>query len=54
MAGRWGNERITVRNLKVVRVDQPNNIILVYGSVPGPDGAHVMIKKTTKKRKSQA
>ena len=54
MAGVWGNERVTVRNLKVVKVDQPNNVILVYGAVPGPDGGYVMIKKTTKKKKVQA
>ena len=54
MAGRWGNERVTVRNLKVVRIDEPGNVILVYGAVPGPDGGYVMIKKTTKKRKTQA
>lgn len=48
MSGRWGNERVTVRNLKVVRVDIENNIILVNGSVPGPNGAYVMIQKTTK------
>lgn len=48
MAGRWGNERITVRNLKVVRVDLENNLILVNGSVPGPNGGYVMVTKTTK------
>lgn len=53
MAGRWGNERVTVRNLKVVRVDEPNNVILVYGAVPGPNGAHIMIRQTKKKRKAQ-
>jgi large subunit ribosomal protein L3 len=53
MSGRWGNERITVRNRKIVRVDEPNNVILVYGSVPGPNGAHIMIRQTKKKRKAQ-
>ncbi|MBI3861301.1 MAG: 50S ribosomal protein L3 [Planctomycetia bacterium] len=54
MSGRWGNERVTVRNLKVVRIDEPNNVILVYGAVPGPDGGYIMIRQTKKKRKSQA
>ena len=54
MAGRWGNERITVRNLKVVRVDLENNLILVNGSVPGPNGAYVMVTKTTKLPKKNA
>ena len=53
MAGRWGNERVTARNLKVVKVDEPGNVILVYGAVPGPNGGHVMIQKTKKKRKTQ-
>jgi large subunit ribosomal protein L3 len=52
MSGRWGNERVTVRNLKVVRIDEPNNVILVYGAVPGPNGAHIMIRQTKKKRKT--
>jgi len=54
MAGRWGNERVTARNLKVVKVDEPNNIILVHGAVPGPNGGHVMIRQTKKKRKTHA
>lgn len=53
MSGRWGNERVTVRNLKVVRIDEPNNVILVYGAVPGPNGGHVMIRQTKKRRKTQ-
>jgi large subunit ribosomal protein L3 len=44
---------VTVRNLKVVRVDVPNNVILVYGAVPGPNGGHIMIRNTKKKRKAQ-
>ncbi len=51
MSGRWGNERVTVRNLKVVRIDEPNNVILVYGSVPGPNGGYIMLRQTKKKRK---
>jgi large subunit ribosomal protein L3 len=54
MAGRWGNERVTARNLKVVKVDLPNNVILVNGAVPGPNGGHIMIRNTKKKRKAQA
>lgn len=47
MPGRWGNERSTVRGLKVVRCDEQNNLLLVYGSVPGHNGAFVMIRETT-------
>ena len=53
MSGRWGNERVTVRNLKVVRIDEVNNVILVYGAVPGANGGHIMIRKTKKKKKAQ-
>ncbi|HBH50983.1 MAG TPA: 50S ribosomal protein L3 [Planctomycetaceae bacterium] len=49
MSGRWGNERSTVRYLRIVRVDIENNLILVAGSVPGPNGAFVTLKHTTKK-----
>ncbi len=44
MAGQYGNTRITVRNLNVVRVDAENNILLVEGSVPGPNGGYVMVR----------
>lgn len=43
MAGHMGNERVTVRNLKVVRVDPDQNLILVKGAVPGGRNALVQI-----------
>jgi len=48
MAGRYGNARCTARNLKVVRVDVDNNLLVVRGAVPGPNGGYVMIKQTNK------
>jgi len=48
MAGQYGNQRSTMRNLKVVRVDAENNLLLVYGAVPGPNGGYVMVKETNK------
>ncbi|HEX7446661.1 MAG TPA: 50S ribosomal protein L3 [Pirellulales bacterium] len=48
MAGRYGDERSTMRNLKVVRVDAENNLILVRGAVPGPNGGYVVIRQTNK------
>lgn len=54
MSGRWGNERVTIRNLKVVKIDEANNLILVNGAVPGPNGGYVMVRKTTKKAKAAA
>ncbi|WP_437186263.1 50S ribosomal protein L3 [Planctomicrobium sp. SH668] len=44
MAGRYGNERSTMRNLTLVRVDAENNMLLVNGAVPGPNGGYVMIR----------
>jgi large subunit ribosomal protein L3 len=40
-----GVERKTIKNLKVVAVNPEENILLIKGSVPGPNGAVVMIKK---------
>jgi large subunit ribosomal protein L3 len=48
MAGRYGNVRRTARNLKVVQVDLENNLLLVRGAVPGPNGGLVMIQQTNK------
>lgn len=48
MAGRYGNERSTMRNVMVVGVDAEKNLILVRGAVPGPRGGYVVIKETNK------
>jgi large subunit ribosomal protein L3 len=48
MAGQYGNQRSTMRNLKLTRVDAENNLLLVYGAVPGPNGGYVMIKVANK------
>jgi large subunit ribosomal protein L3 len=45
MAGHMGTERITVKNLRVVRVDTEQNLLMVHGSVPGPNGSVVLISK---------
>ncbi len=44
MAGHMGNERVTVKNLKVVRVDAEQNLILVKGAVPGGRNALVAVR----------
>ncbi len=44
MAGRWGNERATIRNLKLFGVDAAQNLMLICGSVPGPNGGVVMVR----------
>jgi len=45
MAGHMGVERNTIKNLKIVKVNTEENLILVKGAVPGPTGAYVLIKK---------
>ena len=48
MAGRWGNEKVTVQNLKVVKVDAERNLILVKGAIPGSKGSLVSVKSAVK------
>jgi len=44
MPGRMGNERITVKNLEIVKIDEENNVLFVKGAVPGAINGFVMIK----------
>ncbi|SHK36286.1 50S ribosomal protein L3 [Paramaledivibacter caminithermalis] len=48
MAGRMGNEKVTVQNLEIVRVDNERNLLLIKGAVPGPKGGIITIKKAVK------
>jgi large subunit ribosomal protein L3 len=45
MAGRMGNERVTVKKLEVIQADPERNLLVVKGSVPGANGGLLMIKK---------
>jgi len=45
MPGRMGNERVTVRNLEIVRVDCEQHLLMVRGAVPGGKGALLTIRK---------
>jgi large subunit ribosomal protein L3 len=45
MAGHMGHDRVTVRNLKVLKVDAENNLLLVEGAVPGGPNSYVTIRK---------
>ena len=51
MMGRMGNERVTVQNLEVVRVDADNNFLLIKGAVPGPKNGLVRVRATVKSGK---
>ena len=48
MAGRMGGEKVTVRGLAVVEIDVERNLLLVKGPVPGPNGGHLVIRRSLK------
>ncbi|ADE19886.1 50S ribosomal protein L3 [Mycoplasma crocodyli] len=48
MPGQLGNERTTVQNLEVVKVDLVNNLLLIKGSIPGPKKSFVMVRQGVK------
>jgi len=52
MAGRFGNERSTMRNLRLVRIDKEQNLLLVRGAVPGANGSYVTVRQTNMIRRS--
>ena len=54
MAGRMGNERVTVQNLDVVRVLPERNVILIKGSIPGANEGLVMVRHAVKQRERAA
>ncbi len=45
MPGHMGNARATTRNLRVLGIDKDENLLVVEGAVPGPNGGYVMIRK---------
>src|SRR5580698_6057082 len=48
MSGHMGNDRVTQRNLRVLGVDKDENLLVVEGSVPGPNGGYIVINKAKK------
>jgi large subunit ribosomal protein L3 len=48
MAGQYGNEKTTVLNLKVVKVDEQKNVLLIKGAIPGAKGSIVSIRSAVK------
>lgn len=49
MAGQYGNTTVTVQNLKVVKIDVENNLLLVKGAVPGSKNGYIVVKPAVKK-----
>ena len=54
MAKRAGNDKVTIQSLKLIEVDSENNLVVVMGSVPGPKGGFVFLKKALKKNRSKS
>jgi large subunit ribosomal protein L3 len=46
MGGQMGNARVTVRNLEVVEVVAEDNVLVVKGAVPGPNGSYVLVRRS--------
>ncbi|MDD5565548.1 MAG: 50S ribosomal protein L3 [Candidatus Omnitrophica bacterium] len=53
LPGHMGNIRVTTQNLRVVKVDAANNLLLIKGSVPGHKNTYLMIRKAKKKKAAQ-
>lgn len=45
MAGHWGDEQVTISNLKIVSIDPDSHLVVVKGAIPGPNGGLVAIKQ---------
>lgn len=46
MAGRLGGERVTIKNLSVVKIDEGNNLLFVKGAIPGHKGSYLILNKS--------
>jgi large subunit ribosomal protein L3 len=46
MGGQLGHTRVTVRNLEVIEVDTEDNVLVVKGAVPGPNGGYVLVRRS--------
>src|SRR5215831_14205897 len=46
MAGHMGHSKVTVRNLEVIDVDTEDNVLVVKGAVPGPNGGYVVVRRS--------
>jgi large subunit ribosomal protein L3 len=46
MGGHMGNEKVTVRNLEIIDVDTEDNVLVVKGAVPGPNGGYVVVRRS--------
>lgn len=54
MPGHMGAEKVTVQNLKIIKVDLANNLLLIEGGVPGHKNGYLVVTKALKKRAKKA
>ena len=45
MPGRMGNARVTVKNLRVIKVDAEQNLVYIKGAIPGPRNGYVALQR---------
>jgi len=53
MPGHMGNQRVSIQNLQVIKLDKENNLLVIKGAVPGHRNSKLIIKKAKKKTKSE-
>jgi ribosomal protein L3 len=53
-AGRMGGGRVTIHNLKVLRVDADNHLLIVEGGIPGAPDGYVIVRKAVTRRSSRS
>ena len=46
MAGRMGNQKVTIKNLRILNIDKDNNLIFIKGSLPGPNNRVIFLNKS--------
>jgi len=46
MPGQYGSVRTTVRNLAIIKMDKENNLMLIKGGIPGPNGGYIIVRPT--------
>jgi large subunit ribosomal protein L3 len=49
MAGHMGVQRVTVRNLEIIGINEEDNVLMVKGAIPGPNGGYVMVRRTKRR-----
>jgi len=51
MPGQHGNSRVTIQHLPVAAILEEQNVVLIRGAIPGPNGGYVMVRKSIKRKK---